>query len=596
MSTAIADTVAMPADLSPRSEADQAAFFADVLARTERAMAGSETIRRDLMVVGQRIRLHYAGAALDRLLTPAFACVVACDDRLEPDLTLFLWDSATSGIDMAPPPVPQHCFSDRGDLWTFGSERWRSAFHFGEYSLALLDMARGVGVFWVRDSATLPYWTKAAPLRTPLSWWLTARGAQLVHGAAVGTDDGGVLIVGRGGVGKSTTALACVGAGMRYCGDDYVVLTGGSQPAAHALYRTAKLFPEVAAHFRQLSGALTPGAEKMVLRVGDESPEQLASTVSLRVVVTLRFGAVAATSVEPAMPASVLGSAIYTTMTQLPHAGKRTVDLIEDVLSRLPCVTLVLGSALSEVPMAVAALIADPPSAAARLPSHPQPLISVIVPVFNGLHYLPEAVASILAQDYPKLEIIVVDDGVIGDVEAVVAALPVPVRLLPKRNGGAADARNTGIRAATGDLIAFLDVDDLWPAGALAMSLAWLNDHPDSDVAIGQSQLLCRSEPEGPFLFVGSPAETYRYSIGAALFRRRAFDRNGVFDSQLRLAEDTDWFARAATRGIVVDHIAEVTLHVRRDADNTTFGRTTAERIPLKLARNALRRKRGLPE
>jgi hypothetical protein len=587
----------MPADLSPRSEADQAAFFADVLARTERAMASGETIRRDLMVAGQHIRLHYAGAALDRLLTPAFACVVASDDGREPDLTVFLWDSTTSGIDMAPPPVPQHCFSDRGDLWTFGSERWRSAFHFSEYSLALLDMARGVGVFWVRDSAALPYWAKAAPLRTILSWWLTPRGAQLVHGAAVGTDDGGVLIVGRGGVGKSTTALACVGAGMRYCGDDYVVLTGGSQPAAHALYRTAKLFPEVASHFPKLGGELTPGAEKMVLRVGDESPEELASTVSLRVVVTLRFGAGAATSVEPALPASVLGSAIYTTMTQLPHAGKRTVDLIEDVLSRLPCVTLVLGSAVSEVPIAVAALIADPPSAAARFPStHPQPFISVIVPVFNGLHYLPEAVASILAQDYPKLEIIVVDDGVIADIGAVVAALPIPVRLLRKRNGGAADARNTGIRAATGELIAFLDVDDLWPAGALAMSLAWLNDHPDSDVAIGQSQLLCRSEPDGPFLFAGSPAETFRYSIGAALFRRRAFDRNGVFDSQLRLAEDTDWFARAAARGIVVDHIAEVTLYVRRDADNTTFGRTTAERIPLKLARNALRRKRGLPE
>ena len=585
----------MPADLAPRSEADQAAFFEDVLARAERAIARTGTLRRDLEVAGQRIRLLYAGATLDHLLTPAFACLTEVDDVRAPDLTLLLWDSATTGIGMAPPPVPAQCFSDRGDLWTFLSERWRSAFHVSEYTLAVLDMARGIGVFWVRDPALLPYWAKAAPLRTLLSWWLTAKGAQLVHGAAVGTGDGGVLIVGRGGVGKSTTALACVEAGMRYCGDDYVVLTGGPHPAAHALYRTAKLSPEAVAHFPGLSGDLAPGAEKAVFRIGDERPDDLVATVKLRAVLTPRFGSGVATAVEPATPAAILSSAIYTTMTQLPHAGKRTVDLIEDALARLPCLTLVLGSAVSAVPMAVSAVIADPPRRAEALPlRHPQPLISVIVPVFNGLSYLPDAIASIVRQDHAKLEIIVVDDGVIADIEAVVGTLPVPVRLLRKRNGGAADARNTGIRAASGDLIAFLDVDDLWPDGALAMSLEWLNEHPDSDVVIGQSQLLCRSEPDGPFRFAGNPAETFRYSIGAALFRRRAFDRNGLFDPLLRLAEDTDWFSRAADGGITVDHIPHVALHVRRDTANTTFGRTTADRIPLQLARNALHRKRSL--
>jgi len=589
---------ASPADFEARSEEDQQRFFEDVLGRAHRAEAAVGTVIRDLVVAGQRIRLVYAGQALDGLLTPALAHLLASHDG-DPDLLLHVWDSAGSGVEMCPPPVAAHCFSERGDIWTFESDRWKSAFLIGDYSLSVLDLAAGEGVCWVRSGTGLPYWTIASPFRALFNWWLSERDAQLVHGAVVGTGEGGVLIVGKGGVGKSTTALSCLAAGFDYVGDDYVVLAGGDVPTAFSLYQTAKLDPDAAQRFDWLvpspaGGRPTAAGDKAVMHIRDHRPQQLAAAMPLRAVLTPAFADGPDTQVRPIAADALLGPALYTTMAQLPHAGPRTLALIERQVRRLPCYRLELGRDVDRVPAVIAALLTQLEGcAAAPPPARPRPLVSVVIPVYNGIEFLPAAIESILAQGYPALEIIVVDDGVGIAIRDAVATLPVEVRLLPKRNGGAADARNAGIRAASGELIAFLDVDDLWAPGKLIASVEWLEDHPATDVVIGGAQLFRQPAPGEPISFVGSPAESYPYYIGAGLYRRRAFEAIGSFDAGLRFGEDTDWFARAVERGLVVDRLEATSLMVRRHADNQTAARTALELVPLQLARNALLRKRG---
>jgi len=94
-------------------------------------------------------------------------------------------------------------------------------------------------------------------------------------------------------------------------------------------------------------------------------------------------------------------------------------------------------------------------------------LISCIVPVFNGERYLPEALQSILSQSYRPLEIIVADDGATDRTAEIAAAFKARVRYMKQDNAGSAAARNLGIHAASGDLLAFLDADDLWHAEKL---------------------------------------------------------------------------------------------------------------------------------
>jgi len=100
--------------------------------------------------------------------------------------------------------------------------------------------------------------------------------------------------------------------------------------------------------------------------------------------------------------------------------------------------------------------------------------VSVIIPAYNGAAFLPEAIDSVLAQDYEPLEILVVDDGSTDDTHDVLRPYAPRIRYFYQENRGPSAARNLGIERARGDLIAFLDADDRWLPGKLAAQVAAL--------------------------------------------------------------------------------------------------------------------------
>src|SRR5690606_20987586 len=106
-------------------------------------------------------------------------------------------------------------------------------------------------------------------------------------------------------------------------------------------------------------------------------------------------------------------------------------------------------------------------------------MVSVVIPAYNVGPHIAEAIESVLAQDYPQVEIVVVDDGSKDDTAEVVATRYPQVSLIRKENGGAATARNAGIRAARGEFVAFLDADDIWLPGKLTAQIDYLRAHPD---------------------------------------------------------------------------------------------------------------------
>src|SRR5271168_2771000 len=107
-----------------------------------------------------------------------------------------------------------------------------------------------------------------------------------------------------------------------------------------------------------------------------------------------------------------------------------------------------------------------------------QPLVSVVVPVFAGERFVGDALDSVAVQTYPHVETIVVDDGS-PDRSVEVASSRSGVRVLRERHRGVAAARNAGLAAARGELVAFLDQDDLWRPSKLALQVALLSEHRD---------------------------------------------------------------------------------------------------------------------
>lgn len=217
-----------------------------------------------------------------------------------------------------------------------------------------------------------------------------------------------------------------------------------------------------------------------------------------------------------------------------------------------------------------------------------EPLVSVVIPVFNGERFLREAVESVLAQKYSPLEIIMVDDGSTDGTADVARSLPETVRYLHQSNQGPAAARNRGIEHAQGSLIAFADADDLWPEDKLALQLPYLMRDPAAEIVMGRIQQVLLSET-GAENFA-EPA--FSVNLGSAIIRKSVFERVGLFDETMRYSEDVDWFMRAREGRAAIVTIDAVTLLYRQHDQNMTRGKSTSELNVLKALKRSLDRRR----
>jgi glycosyltransferase involved in cell wall biosynthesis len=211
------------------------------------------------------------------------------------------------------------------------------------------------------------------------------------------------------------------------------------------------------------------------------------------------------------------------------------------------------------------------------------PLVSVVIPVFNGERFLREAVRSVLDQQYAPLEIIIVDDGSTDGTATVARSLPATVRYLHQPNQGPAAARNRGIEQAQGGLIAFADADDLWPPAKLEFQLPYLISDPAVEIVMGRVQLLSET---------GLTESAFSVNLGCAVIRKSVFDRVGLFDETMRYSEDVDWFMRARESGAAIMTIDAVTLFYRQHEQNMTRGKSTSELNVLKALKRSLDRRR----
>lgn len=182
--------------------------------------------------------------------------------------------------------------------------------------------------------------------------------------------------------------------------------------------------------------------------------------------------------------------------------------------------------------------------------------ISVIMPTVNRAHIIGRSIESVLAQTYPDVELIVVDDGSTDDTANIVAEYSRnsdrPIVYHWKENGGCATARNKGLQIATGELVAPLDSDDTWAPEALTKLAASLGNadfvySPAIEVSQGGSEKInypvaCNS----PETFAVEHFQTTNVRNGAVLFKRLAVESVGGFDESLRYNEDSDTLQRVA--------------------------------------------------
>lgn len=201
-----------------------------------------------------------------------------------------------------------------------------------------------------------------------------------------------------------------------------------------------------------------------------------------------------------------------------------------------------------------------------------QPLVTVIVPAYNAAPYLKDALDSIFAQSHPAVEVVVVNDGSTDGTDRMIESFGSRITAIHQERRGIGGARNTGVNASHGELLAFLDADDLYLTGKLERQVAALERQPTLAMVFGhveefvsdelsaddRARLLVRQGPRPGYL-----AQTM-------LVRREPFHRVGPF-GDWRSAEFLDWYLKAIDIGLQAAMLNDVVL--RRRLHLTNVGR-----------------------
>ena len=216
------------------------------------------------------------------------------------------------------------------------------------------------------------------------------------------------------------------------------------------------------------------------------------------------------------------------------------------------------------------------------------PLVSVVIPAYNAEEFISEALDSVFSQTYRPIEIIVVDDGSTDRTKEMVKNFirnvrdnsnksrqrgdrtltePIELKYIYRQNGGPSSARNNGIKTSKGEYIAFLDADDLWMKDKLREQVRLIKEHSDIALVFGDvrrfpvtglmdSSLFERRNYSEAFF--GSPLyvlDAYKKILhgnfaltGSVIIRRKCLEEAGMFDEELRFAEDWDLWLRVALK------------------------------------------------
>lgn len=325
-------------------------WLATAIARVE-ADTPSPAIEDQLDLAGHRILVRYPDSALADALGRATRHLAGAGAGT-PGLTIDCWTEPGLELRLPEPRPPI------GTLHVGGGSvvlTWDAP----GGPLFAYDRAQRRGWALFGSVAAVPPWERATPFRRILGWWAADEGLQLVHAAAVGSPAGGVLLVGRSGSGKSTTALACLDAGLGFAGDDYCLLAPGDPTWVHGLYlsgkgdaRTAELLPGLRESFA-CSSLVTNG--KSVLFADEVRSDGLCPRFPLRGVVVPKLSREPISRLSPLRPAAALRALAPSTLLEMPGDRAGGLARLAAVVRELPAWELTVGP----VPAAAADLLRD---------------------------------------------------------------------------------------------------------------------------------------------------------------------------------------------------------------------------------------------
>jgi glycosyltransferase involved in cell wall biosynthesis len=224
-----------------------------------------------------------------------------------------------------------------------------------------------------------------------------------------------------------------------------------------------------------------------------------------------------------------------------------------------------------------------------------EPLVSVIIAVYNGEKYLQAAIESVLAQTHPALDVIVVDDGSSDNSASIARSFDPDLRYEYQPHSGLGAAMNHGIDLAKGQFFAFLDADDLWPEDKLERQRHAFAADDSWDMVFGHmKQFLSPELDDAAKGRIHCPPDPMPgYSTGTMLIKRESFHRAGRFATTWRVGVFVDWYLKATEVGLKSIMLPDILLNRRLHTTNVGIVQRDSRADVLRILKSSLDRRRN---
>lgn len=318
-----------------------------------------QTVDRYFRMADLTVLLRFASAQLQQIYCPAFEHLeIQTDNNLvhspKPDLTVQLFAEQDSSIALPNPPRRAEDFSPRGDIRGFNNSAFKTAYQpFGKI-ISAYQVEKKCGIVCVGDLPSVHNFERATPLRSLLAWFMRDHKRQLSHGAVISYQGQGLLLAGKGGSGKSNTALACLEAGLEFLSDDLCAIANEPQPVAYSLYGSARAKTEDTTRLPFLASLVDRREsfvqDKEIYLLNHFFPRQLIPKTQLKAILLPQIDSSCPLSLEPVSRQLALLALAPVTATILPDSGPEVISQLGRLVRALPTYRLYLGNKIHQIP------------------------------------------------------------------------------------------------------------------------------------------------------------------------------------------------------------------------------------------------------
>lgn len=329
------------------------AFFHILQKLVIEAQSNQQSRHYDIDLAHISVRLNFFGHELVNAMLQALSHITRSSTASQkPEYQIHILDATAFNSPFPAIEGIANKFIFRGDIEDFSSSQYQIAYLIHPKIICAVDHFNKIGIVIAQDAKRIPAFTTASPFKEIFNWIMLKNQCSLIHAAAVGNQDGAVLLTGKSGAGKSVTAIRCLFEGMDFYGDDIVGISNNNQPLVHSIFASAKVFQkdcqtiaglEKYSHLNNIS----PN-NKEVFFLEEHFKRQLPLQGPIKAILHLAQSEGKA-AISPTSVANVLNVVGSTSCAIFPYSHqKHTLQLIS-LFKHVPCFNFELGNQVDNI-------------------------------------------------------------------------------------------------------------------------------------------------------------------------------------------------------------------------------------------------------